>query len=291
MPTYCYRNFVHTLSKRISANLDTIEIQHNFEYGPEFEIVMCEVLQNALADKFGITRGYVVDINGAAAGDDIVIFEKSRFPTLAIRENGKFARKEFVPIEATYCYIEAKHTINLEGDDPQSLSHACNQISKVKELCSTRSTISPNQIAPYFNVGEKLVASSPPDFPKILNPMFGVLFARQVRRRKGGAIITNAEQIDSILATQGISSNEAPDLLVLGENNLILPTLQDQTSGQHKVRSPFFIPGRSAYHTRKVNGIAFGIGFTLIMAALDWINLGVMPWHKIYVNALDIPYE
>lgn len=291
MTTYYYQNFVQTLSKRVLSNLSTIEVEHNFEYGPEFEIVMCEVLRSAFAEKFGITRGYVVDINGQSAGDDIVIFEKSRFPTLAIRDKDNFARKEFIPVEAAYCYIEAKHTLNLEGDDPQSLAYACQQISRVKELCSTRPVLTANQIAPYLNVGGGISASTPTDFPEIMNPMFGVLFARQVRKRKGDTIITNTDQIDSILAKQTISTIQAPDLLILGENNLILPALPDQMPGKYKVRSPFFIPGRSIYHTSKVDGIAFGIGFTLIMAALDWINLGVMPWHKIYVNALGIPYE
>lgn len=64
MTTYYYQNFVQTLSKRVLSNLSTIEVEHNFEYGPEFEIVMCEVLRSAFAEKFGITRGYVVDING-----------------------------------------------------------------------------------------------------------------------------------------------------------------------------------------------------------------------------------
>ena len=291
MTEYSYRNYVLTLSKKVAANLSTIETEHNFEYGSEFEIAVCQVLRSALADRFGIARGYVVNADGNAAGDDIVIFERSRFPTLALRDRDDYARKEFIPIEAVYCYIEAKHTLNLEGTDPQSFSYACEQISRVKELCSSRPSLSPNQIAPYLNVGAGITASTPPDFPTILNPMFCVLLARQVRRKKGDEVITDPGEIESILTGLNISSKEAPDIIILGENNLILPTLPDEQMGGSKLRSPFFIPGRSRYHIAKVDGGAFGVGLISIMAALDWIQLGVMPWHKILVDALGIPYE
>lgn len=291
MADYLYRNFALTLSKRAAASLSTFEVGHNFEYGPEFEMVMCRVLRSALADRFGIARGYAVNVEGKIAGDDIVIFERGRFPTLALRDRDDYARKEFIPIDAAYCYIEAKHTLNLEGDDQQSLTFACEQISNVKALCSTRPPLNPTQIAPYLNVSAGIQATTPPEFPRILNPPFGVLFARQVRQKKNEGILTDADQIDSILRALNISAAEPPDLLVLGENNLILPTLRDEKTGGYKVRSPFFLEGQSSYHTSKVDGVAFGVGFLSIMAALDWMQLGVMPWHKIIVNALGIPYE
>lgn len=291
MTKYFYRNYVLTLSERVAASLSTIETKQNFEYGPEFEIAMCQVLRSALADRFGIARGYVVNAEGDAAGDDIIIFERSRFPTLALRNRDDFARKEFIPIEAVYCYVEAKHTVNLEGNDPQSFSYASEQISRVKALCSGRPSMSPGQIGPYLNVGADLKASTPPDFPTMLNPMFCVLFARQVRRKKGDQIITDPSEVETILKGIKVSSKEAPDMIILGENNMILPTLPNEQTGGSKLRSPFFIPGCSRYHAAKVNGIAFGIGLISIMAALDWIQLGVMPWHKIMVNALGIHYE
>lgn len=291
MTEYFYRNFVSTLSQRVVASLSTIETEYNFEYGPEFEIAMCRVLRSALADRFGIARGYVVNIDSKTAGDDIIVFERSRFPTLALRDRDDYARKEFVPIEAVYCYIEAKHTLNLEGNDPQSLSYACEQISNVKELCSSRPPLGPSQITPYLNVGAPFQASTPPDFPKILNPVFAVLIARQVRRKKGDEVLTRPEDIDASLSALSISSKETPDLMILGENNLVLSTIFNEMTKGHMVRSPFFIPELSSYHTAKVNGVAFGVGLLSIMAALDWIQLGVMPWHKIIVNALQIPPE
>jgi hypothetical protein len=46
------RRRFETIIIGLAAGLSTIEIGYNFEYGPEFEIVMCEVLRTALADKF-----------------------------------------------------------------------------------------------------------------------------------------------------------------------------------------------------------------------------------------------
>lgn len=292
MESYFYKDYVLTLSKRLEATLSTIQVEHNFEYGPEFEIAICQTLRSALPDRFGISRGYIVDLQGNAAGDDVVVYERTRFPTLALRERDDFSRKEFVPLEAAYCYIEAKHTINLEGDDPQSLIKACEQIDAVKELASTRPTITPTQIGPYLNVGLGFQADTPPDFPKTLNPLFGVIWARHVRARKGESVITDSKDIQSILTQVNLSTTHAPDLIVLGENNVILPVLpDDRAPGTLKLRSPFFIDGQSQYHASVVNGVAFGIGLLSLMAALDWIQLGVMPWHKILVDALKIPYD
>ncbi|KAA3656345.1 MAG: hypothetical protein DWQ04_31385 [Chloroflexi bacterium] len=287
---YFYKDYVSTLSKRLEAALSTIETEHNFEFGSEFEIALCQTLRMALAERFGISRGYVVDMLGEARGDDIVIYEQARFPTLAMRERNNFSRKEFVPLEATYSYIEAKHTINLEGNDPQSLLKACEQVSKVKELASTRPAITPSQIGPYLNMGSLFKANMPPDFPETLNPMFGIIFARHVRSSKGKPKITDAEEIQSILTQISISTTYAPDLIILGENNVILPVLPNNDESR-SLRSPFFIEGKSLYHPIVVDGVAFGIGLLSLMAALDWIQLGVMSWHKILVNALKLPND
>ena len=252
---------------------------------------MCEALRDALPDRYGISRGYAVEERGRTAGDDVIIFERGRFPTLALRRRDDFARKEFIPIEAVYSYIEAKHTLELTGNGPQSLHHACEQVSQVKELCGQRERLGPDQIAPYQKVGFSIQGTTSPDFPEIVNPVLGVVFARRVRHSAGSPLLDNPVEINSFLAEHKISTKEKPDLIVLGDNNLIVPTLPAPTPGQHLLRSPFFIQHRSAYHACMVEGVAFGIAFLSIMSALDWIQLGVMPWHRIIVDGLGIPYE
>lgn len=283
---FLYRDFVRSLSDRVAQSLSTIETEHNFEYGTEFEIAMCEALRSALPDKFGITRGYVVDEDGKAAGDDIVIFERTRFPTIALRNRDDYARKEFVPIEAAGCYIEAKHTLHLEGDGPQSLIHACKQIEDVKKRVSLRPPVNPGQILPYFDVGAEN-AQIPASFPEILNPMYGVLFARRVRRNQNTPLLTDGQEIEK--AVSGIQFAASPDLMVLGENVVVIPAVgKPKVPGFFEVRSPFCLP-MSTLHSKVVDGVAYGIAFCLIMFALDWIQLGVLPWHKLIVDALGIP--
>jgi hypothetical protein len=290
MAEFIYSNYVRTLSRRFVANIDAIVAGYNFEYGPEFEVAICETLRSALPDRFGIARGYVVDANGSKAGDDILIYERSRFPTLALRDRDDYGRKEFVPIEATFCYVEAKHTLHLEGDDPQSLSRACEQVSMVKGLCSTRAEMLPEEIMPKVNLkGAGVQVSLPPGYPRIQNPAFGAIFARQVKRNKGGPTLTNPHEIESVLSTVEIPGPEQPpDLIVLGESNVIVPVLPKEESGEFQLRSPFFIPGKSSYHFRTVQNIAFGVALASVMEALDWIQLGAMPWRDILVDGLGI---
>ena len=235
---FAYRGFVRTLAERVRASLSTIETEHNFEYGTEFEIAMCEALRDALPDRYGISRGYAVEERGRTAGDDVIIFERGRFPTLALRRRDDFARKEFIPIEAVYSYIEAKHTLELTGNGPQSLHHACEQVSQVKELCGQRERLGPDQIAPYQKVGFSIRGTTSPDFPEIVNPVLGVVFARRVRHSAGSPLLDNPVEINSFLAEHKISTKEKPDLIVLGDNNLIVPTLPAPTPGQHLCALP-----------------------------------------------------
>jgi hypothetical protein len=283
-----YNDFVKTLANRVASSLDTIEVGHNFEYGAEYEIVLCETLRSALPDRFGIARGYAISAEGESAGDDILVFARERFPTLALRSRDDFARKEFVPIEAAYCYVEAKHTIHVSGTGPQSLQYACEQVSRVKGLCDKRERVLPGQIGPYSNIGNGLAVNLPPDFPQILNPSFGVVFARNVRANANSARITTSTQIEELVTGLQIQVQNPPDLIVLGDSLVIVPSLQDE-DGNKQYRSPFYIEGRSTYSLQVVDGNAFGIGFASILAALDWIELGVLPWHRLIVDALGIP--
>ena len=286
---YLYHDYIDTLSKRFLANLSTIETEHNFEYGVEFEIVLCETLRSALPDKVGIARGYVVDADGQRAGDDIVLFERHRFPSLALRDRDNYSRKEFIPAEATYCYIEAKHTLNLTGDDAQSLSVACEQVKKVKALCSKRERVPLNQILPHVSLRQGMKVTTPENFPSYLNPSFAAIIARQVRRKKGEQVIANPNEINSILTSLSLTGPELPDIMVLGESNVVFPVVPSGQSNSARVSSPFFIPNLSTYRTRIANGLAFGIGLVSIMWAVEWIQLGTMPWSRIIADALGLP--
>src|SRR6266496_3746 len=105
-----YGNYIQTISSKFNELISEISAEHNFEYGPEFEIALCKVLRILLPLKYGVCRGYATSFDGKVAGDDIIIFDQERFPTLRLLEDNTFAQKQHIPIEAIYVYIEAKHT-------------------------------------------------------------------------------------------------------------------------------------------------------------------------------------
>jgi hypothetical protein len=279
MPKYLYRNYVETLSKRFQANLNSIEVGHNFDYGPEFEIAICKTLRSALPDKYGIARGYVVNAEGDIAGDDIVIFEQSRFPTLALRGTGSYANKEFIPIEAAYAYIEAKHTLHLEGEGDQSLKRAVDQVEKVKQLCSERVDVTPGMIGPYIGLKGAEV-SVRMGYPKIANPMFGMVLARYIEHPYRDLNFDDPQATKSIHINYLSSDASPPDLIVLGENNVVFPMSHDEATDTYHLYSPFYLPGQSRAVSQKAEGIAVGVALCSLMHALDYITLGVMPWNQ-----------
>lgn len=287
---YLYNNYVKTLSERLLSELSTIETGNNYEYGAEFEIVLCQVLRKLLPDKFGIVRGYVVSPNGQSEGDDIIIFERNRFPTLALRHRDDFARKEFIPIDTVYCYIEAKHTIflNENHNHRQSLFYAIEQVAKVKRLCLSRNKVKPENVFPYIVTKGQFHASTPEGFPEFRNPLLGIIMARHVKKDKSDKQpITDGAKIEEIIGTLQLKAAQdyLPDLFILSNNVTILPAMQ---TGDKKAeyKSPFLVPNKSRFVTQVNPGIAFGLGFFSIMYAIDWIQLGVLPWQKLILDAL-----
>ena len=89
-----------------------------------------------LPQKYGICRGFVVPADGASAGDDLIIYDSVRFPTLRLFPQESYEIKQDVPVEAVYAYIEAKHTLHITEDatDGQSLLKACSQVAAVKRI-------------------------------------------------------------------------------------------------------------------------------------------------------------
>lgn len=50
MSEYLYNDYIKTLSDRFELALSTIQTGHNFEFGVEFEIVLCEILMVFVED-------------------------------------------------------------------------------------------------------------------------------------------------------------------------------------------------------------------------------------------------
>lgn len=281
MSKYLYNDYVRTLSRRFEAKLSSIEAVHNFDYGDEFEVVLCEALRSLLPTKYGICRGFVVDRDGNTAGDDVIIFDQERFPTLQLRNLDDYARKEQIPIEAVYAYIEAKHTLVLEGGDVQAgIVRANEQVTKVKNLCSQREQVWYGELDPYLKyTSQKKVG--PKWLPSVRNPVFGAIFARHVAHEKQSNRIVDSAEIHKILMTtlEFQKDTFATDLIVAGRSNLTSPGYVEEGELNPCL---LLLPGREpAIPCFHLPDTAFGFGLAHLLAVLDWMRLGKMPWEDI----------
>jgi len=285
MNKHLYADYILNLAKRFDEALSEMEAHHNFELGAEFEIAICNVLRRALPHQYGICRGYLVDREGTHAGDDIIIYDRMRSPTLRALGAEDYSRKERVPIEAVYAFIEAKHGLNLIDDD-SSLSHACQQLAKVRDLCGKRAPVNTREIGGVTAMSI-LLSSTPEGYPEIRNPMYGVVLARKVRERKGEPFLDDPSIIARMMVERCSLGDNPPDLVVAGISNVTVPFRMREDRRQELV-SPFFVPGVSASIVHTAPQRAFGIGLTLLLWALDWIRLGAMSWPPLVVDGLGL---
>ena len=120
---YSYNDYIKTISTRFENLLKEMAAEYNFDNGPELEIAICTVLRAIRPERYGVSRGFILTADGNMARDDIIIHERSRFRLLRLINESDFCRKQQVPVESVYAYIEAKHSLILEGEGPQRRSN------------------------------------------------------------------------------------------------------------------------------------------------------------------------
>lgn len=279
---FMYGDYVRKLSREFEVELEKIETEHNFEYGSEFELAICTILRRALPDHFGVCRGYVVDEAGNQEGDDIIIYDRMRFPRLRLLDESDVSKKQRIPIEAVYAYIEAKHTMSLSGNGGQSFSKAIQQVGNVKALCSTRAPLSRRAVNRYVTLGENLGQIIDEDWPPIRNPVFTAIFSRFVRGSEGSPPIEPQNVLQVIRESQNIPSpfENSPDLVVLGSDAVLLPIIKDQDTGLGEYVSPFQVQGSNLSPVSCADS-SFGLALCSILYALDWIELGRLRWEGV----------
>ena len=273
-----YRGYLRSLAAAFQHQFEEISTHHNFDLGDEFEIALCTVLRKVLPQKYGICRGFVVPAEGDSAGDDIIIYDHERFPTLRLLLDEGYTRKQDVPVEAVYAYIEAKHTLHTAGDaaDAQSLLNACSQVSAVKRI--PREPRPPENIYPYFRSDASF--GTRPSWPRDLNPAFGAVFARQVKSGRKGATLGPSEATKALVGACMGNQKPPPDLIVAGDSNLIIPCV-DTPQGPI-MHSPFYVQGTTAsLQVMPCRDLAFAAGICILLYALDTQQLGSMPWANI----------
>ena len=120
---YSYNDYIKTISTRFENLLKEMAAEYNFDNGLELEIAICTVLRAIRPERYGVSRGFILTADGNMARDDIIIHERSRFRLLRLINESDFCRKQQVPVESVYTYIEAKHSLILEGEGPQRRSN------------------------------------------------------------------------------------------------------------------------------------------------------------------------
>jgi|CZKU01.1.fsa_nt_gi hypothetical protein len=262
-----YDNWLGDIAKRFQVEFDAIKTTHNFDYGDEFEVAVATVLREVLPLRFGVCRGYVVARNGQRAGDDIIIFDAQRFPTLRALERTDLSRKENVPAEAVLAYLEAKHTLHLKGDGGQSLSKAIMQVRQIKSVPRTRVPL--NQLAQGINIAAPLTINFGPGWPTFRNPYYSAIWARHVDSDNMNAIGSAVELSTDVRQT-------SPDALVAG-NWLMLP-VHHVEDGQ-RVTCPFMFDG-CLWVIGQVPTAPWGAALAHLLWAIEWVQLGPLPWSE-----------
>lgn len=271
-----YNDYVQVLQDRFNAELTSIHTDYNFDFGDEFEIVICRVLRSFLPNKYGICRGCAVSADGEKAGDDIIIYDQELFPTLWGRNENDFSRKENIPCEAVYAYIEAKH-----GYTEESLKKAIEQVHAFKSLCSARAPRGQYQFDSYVDDHR---SASVPWLPSYRNPVLGVVLVNKAQHNTEETKSNIMKELESI----PVDTN-CPDVIIVGKSNGAFVGYDERGKS---VPTLFALPStderRLGYQNIIKENLMFGIFMAHLMAALDYIRLGKMPWVDILNDAKQL---
>ena len=278
-----YTKLIENISTAIESQLKEISTRYNFDYGDEFEIAICELLSKILPAKYGICRGFVVTETDEFGGDDIIIYDKDRFPTLRLLGENKFEKKQDIPVEAVYAYIEAKHTLFLnEKKSGQSIFKAYEQVHKVKSLARLKRELL--SIDPYINLGKGFSATRN-NWPDHTNPIFGCVISRFVKESSKSEIISSDKLYNLIKKAEFPNDILSPDLVILGQNDMLFPCIYKHEN-EVLYESPFFIENVSELIHKTTKTSSLAIGISMLLYALDSIKLGKMPFKKIISQQL-----
>ncbi|NLN26482.1 MAG: hypothetical protein GX163_12725 [Bacteroidetes bacterium] len=283
-----YNDYLRNLSEKFLRRLDEISGVYGFEYGIEFELAICEILRAFLPDKYGVSRGFVVTKEGEMAGDDIIIYDQQRFPTLRNNSKLDFAKKEQIPVEAVFAYFEIKHTLVLNNEDSRSsINYAVEQVKKVKELCNRREKVGIYQIDPHLPEIPNSIKCN--DLPNYRNPIFTGIISRYVADTDSKNRIADVDQIYQLSFNRDIDhSNDNPELIILGKSNYLATGYYKKDNKEEGIETLFHIRDKiQFYGIYKSENLAYGILLAYLMNAIDFIRLGKMPWTSM-INQLAL---
>lgn len=281
-----YDDYVKSLNERALEAIGQIDTGTNLDLGPEFEYAVWHWLRQAIPVKYGVCRGYMVNKEGERAGDDLIVYDRSHFPVLRASGEPRFDRKEKIPVEAVYGYIEVKHVLTLDGPDEsggQTLETAVSQVARAKALLRTRAV---TRRLP-------LELTGPPrkGFPKREDWPFGAIVCNGVRRKKGMAVIEDPGEIEDLLkvAIGKVSApiEDRPNLIIAGAKCVMVPGLELPSVGEGKHYQPVpFVTDECVFLVAALcDEIGFGFGLAAMLYAFEEIVLPDFHWADLINDA------
>ena len=298
MEDYLYDGLIERISKEFELQLKKIEAEYNFDNGDEFEIAICQVLRKILPTKYGICRGFVVDKQGNKEGDDIIIYDQEKFPTLRFFDDSNaFAQKNQIPVDAVYAYIEAKNTL-----DEKTFEKAFNQVVKVKKLCYTRTPVLMDVSFIGNHIFDNEYSKQDGWNPIIKNPVYGMILSRYCKNLRGENATSSEESKDFIFSMLnnklgGIIEKEKHfccDSIIAGNWATAFSghyIYNEKGEKDELINLTRFFTGLrpiACYQVNDTENKAFGLGIAHLMMALNFIQLGDMPWDMIF-NTAKVP--
>ncbi|MBN1607486.1 MAG: hypothetical protein JW940_12685 [Polyangiaceae bacterium] len=284
-----YGDLFDGLAARVDVAIKGMRAQHNFDKGPELEIAICEVLKSFLPERVAVARGFVVASDGTSAGDDIIVYDASRFPTLR-GLGGDLSRKERVPAEAVLAYIEVKHTLHIGPETTrnagQHLHKALSQIASVKRLA--RRPVPLAQIAPRFRL-DGFGRTRRSGMPNVRNPWYGAIWAlnMDIDDEPGPAL---AERVCELQRVDSVAPRHLPDVVAAG-SVFGCPTIRwgqcpesSDPSDSTLVPRPFL--ARDTRMTITPTPHPIGIAMLHLSDAIDDLVLGGLSWTAIMRHQL-----
>jgi hypothetical protein len=273
-----YDDYLRSLNDRAVEAFSKIDIGTNLDYGPEAEGAVHTWLRQTLPAKYGVCKGYIVNETGDRAGDDLILFDPVNFPSLRADGPPRFDRKEKIPVQAAYGYLEIKNVLSLEAGDEassgQSLAKAVQQVAKAKRLIDGRAA--PRRSG-WPRVG----------YPDRDDWAFGAIICNGVRSKKGQPLVEDpnaiAAQISEALERIELPVKDMPNLIIAGAKCVFHPiaVLPDSTGGKAVHPVPF-TTNECRFASVVFEGqdvqIGFGFGLAFMLHALGGIALPAFRW-------------
>ncbi len=272
MAEFRYKDMVGRYSKAIAAELTKMEAIYNFNHGEEFEIACCHILRSLLPSKYGICRGHIITSDNQQAGDDLIIYDRDNSPTLRLLPEGDYSRKEYIPVESVYAYIEAKHNLIVAGGD-ENLSKALEQVEAAKNL--PREDRPHNEILPGVFCPEGSIEPTEKSDPKRSNPMYGVILSRN---------LTCDDSDLGLLRTEASRLESSPDLIIAGPDYLASPVYKED---DRKMILRVFRSTSNYFAVDNIPARAFSVGLLVLLYSLHFIDLKAINWAPVFLEQIN----